>query len=268
MKFNFASKRNHGFWFDPIIVLLLAISHLSACNDIEPTTEVTLAKTMAVDVTPTSPAELPQDSTSAADISVNYSFPDKIKPEERYLLYLHGKIIENEGVYAISPEYGPYEYYETLGYFADAGFKVISEVRSPNTDIDVYSERVVSQINSLIEQGVPGENITVVGFSKGGAIAIFTSSKLRNPRVNFVLLAICGDEINKTPVVSLAGRILSLYEKSDEYGSTCKPLVGRSPDVTGFDEIEFNTGLRHGAFYTADPTWLEPLISWLNDEGP
>ena len=267
MKFNFVSKRNHGFWFDLIIVLLLALSLLSACNDIDPATEAAQAKTMAVDVTPTSPVELPDDSTPAADLSVKYSFPDKIEPEGRYLLYLHGKIIENEGVYAVSPEYGPYEYEETLGYFADAGFNVISEVRSANTDAYVYSDRVVSQINSLIEQGVPGENITVVGFSKGGWIAISTSSKLRNPRVNFVLIAICGDEINKTPRFSLAGRILSLYEKSDEYGSTCKPLVERSRNVTGFEEIEFTTGLRHGAFYAADPTWLEPLISWLNEEG-
>jgi hypothetical protein len=266
MKFNINSKRNRTFWLDIIVVLLIALSLLSACNDMDPATKAAPAKTIGMNVTPTPTFEFLQDSTPTVDIFTEYSFPDIVKPEGRYLIYLHGKIIENEGVYAISPEFGPYEYVEILKYFADAGFNVISEVRSANTDDYAYSDRVVTQINSLLEQGVPGENITVVGFSKGGAIAIATSSKLRNPDANFVLIAICGDEINKTPRFSLAGRILSLYEESDEYGSSCKPLAERSSNVTGFEEIEFTTGLRHGAFYTADPIWLEPLISWLNEE--
>ena len=267
MKLKFTSKRNRSFWLEILVILILALSFLCACNDIDPAAETATTNTIDMDMTPTPTIELPGDSTTTPDIITRYSFPNIIEPEGRYLIYLHGKIIENEGIHAISPEFGPYEYVETLEYFAVAGFNVISEVRSANTDIDAYSDRVVTQINSLLEQGVPSENITVVGFSKGGAIAIFTSSKLRNPHVNFVLIAICGDEVNKIPGLSLAGRILSLYEKSDEYGSSCKPLVERSPNVTGFEEIEFATGLRHGAFYTADPIWLDPLISWLNEEG-
>lgn len=267
MKLIFEQKHKQTLWFQITIVLLPTISLLPACSDVDPPIKATPAKTMTVEVTPTSPVEIQEDPTAVAEVSVNYSFPDKIEPEERYLLYLHGKIIENEGIGANSPEYGPYEFEEILKYFAQAGFNVIGEVRSPNTDIDEYSDKVTSQINTLLEQGVPSESITVVGFSKGGAIAIFTSSKLGNPRVNFVLLAICGDEINEVSEVSLAGRILSLYEESDELGSTCKPLVDRSPDVSGFDEIELSTGLRHGAFYSADSTWLEPLISWIFEGG-
>lgn len=267
MKLNFDQKHNQTSWFQIIIVLLPALSLLPACSDVDPPINAPPAKTMTVDLPPTSPVEIQDGPTGVAAVSVNYSFPDKIIPEERYLIYLHGKIIEDEGVVANSPEFGSYEFDEILKYFADAGFNVIGEVRSPNTDIVKYSEKVTSQIKTLLEQGVPSENITVVGFSKGGAIAIFTSSKLGHPHVNFVLIAICGDEINEISEVSLAGRILSLYEASDELGSTCKPLVERSPDVSGFDEIELATGLRHGAFYSADSTWLEPLISWIFEDG-
>jgi hypothetical protein len=267
MKFILNSIHKPLFWVGFRVVLLIALSSLSACNEIGPAAEIAPAKTTAIAATPTYTIELPGDSTPKVDVITRYSFPEWINPEDRYLIYLHGRIIENEGIYAISPEFGPYEYVETLKYFADEGFNVISEVRPANTDDYAYADRVVDQINILLEGGVPAENITVVGFSKGGGIAIFTSSKLRNPDANFVLIAICGDEINKIPRASLTGRILSLYEKSDEYGSSCKSLVERSPNVTGFEEIEFSTGLRHGAFYTADPIWLEPLISWLNEGG-
>jgi hypothetical protein len=263
------NERKHRLGFRPqvIIILLLTISLLAACSDVNPPINPTLAKTMIAAVTPTPAVEIQANPTAAANGSINHSFPEIIKPGARYLFYIHGRIIEDQGVPAVSPEFGTYEFDETLRYFAAAGFNVIAEVRSANTDVDEYSDKVISQINTLLQQGVPRENITVVGFSKGGWIAAFTSAKLRNPGVNFVLIAICGDELNAISTISLAGRILSLYEASDEFGSTCKSLVERSPGVTGFDEIEFNTGLRHGAFYTADSTWLDPLISWLLEEG-
>ncbi len=45
-----------------------------------------------------------QDSN--IDLSAGYSFPAKIDPTNHYLFYLHGKIIEDQGLPAISPEFG------------------------------------------------------------------------------------------------------------------------------------------------------------------
>ena len=129
--------------------------------------------------------------------------------------------------------------------------------------MDRYAKRVSEQVNTLIAEGVPSENITIVGFSKGAYITMLTSARLSNPDLNFVLIAICVDEIIANPSVLLTGRILSLYETSDEYGSSCKPLANRSPEVTDFEEIEFDTGKQHGAFYSADSVWLDPLIAWI-----
>ena len=35
-----------------------------------------------------------------------YFFPTSIDPAKRYLFYLHGKIIEDQGIPAVSPDYG------------------------------------------------------------------------------------------------------------------------------------------------------------------
>ena len=195
--------------------------------------------------------------------TISSSLPEIIDPDGQYLFYLHGKIIEDQGVDAVSPQFGPYEYEKILSYFAKAGFKVISEVRPAQTEAVAYANQVAIQVNSLLAQGVPSENITIVGFSKGGGIAIITSSILDMSDLNFVLIAICGDWIYGNSDVVLAGRILSLIEKSDPLGSTCQPLIDRSPSVIEFVEIEFSTGKQHGAFYSADPTWLDPMITWL-----
>ena len=118
-------------------------------------------------------------------------------------------------------------------------------------------------MNALLDAGVPAEHITVMGFSKGGAIAIRTSSRLGNERINFVLLAICGDWVFEWPGVDLSGRVLSIYETSDEFGRSCRSLADASTGISSFEEITLSTGKQHGAFYTADPLWLNPVIDWI-----
>jgi len=214
---------------------------------------------------PEAPTAQATDSpTSGTSGTVMSSLPDAIDPNGRYLFYIHGRIMEDEGVDAISPQFGLYEFTDILSYLAGAGFKTIGEVRSGSTDVDRYADGVAWQVERLLTEGVPGENITIVGFSKGGYITMLVSSKLGKPELNFVIIAICNEETIASPDIALAGRILSLYEASDEYGSSCRPLLARSRDVVEFDEIEFETGKQHGAFYSADPLWLAPMITWIN----
>ena len=56
-----------------------------------------------------------------------YAFPARIDPAAKYLFYLHGKIIEDQGLPAISPDYGEYQYAAILQALAGHGFHVISE---------------------------------------------------------------------------------------------------------------------------------------------
>ena len=39
-----------------------------------------------------------------------FQFPTTISASAKYLIYLHGKIVEDQGIPAVSPEFGEYEY--------------------------------------------------------------------------------------------------------------------------------------------------------------
>jgi poly(3-hydroxybutyrate) depolymerase len=97
--------------------------------------------------------------------------PQKVDAKAKYLFYLHGAIIENEGVNAVSPRFGAYEYEQILNTFVNKGFVVISEPRPRGTDIEKYAAKVVGQVNALLKAGVPPQHITIVGGSRGGQIA-------------------------------------------------------------------------------------------------
>lgn len=215
--------------------------------------------------TPVASTHVPteQSSPTAQQGRIFQELPDQVDDQQRYVIYLHGRIIEDEGTRPVSPVYGVYEYEEILNTLADAGLQVIAEVRPPDTDTEQYASRVVDQVNALLDAGVPAAHITVIGFSKGGGIAIFTSSLLQNEHVNFVLMAICGEWVFEWQNVDLNGRVLSLYETSDELGGTCRPLADASPGVSDFEEIALSTGKQHGAFYAADPVWLSLVTEWI-----
>jgi hypothetical protein len=172
--------------------------------------------------------------------------------------------MEEQGLGAVSSEFGPYLYEDILMQFESAGFQVISEVRNGLTDPNQYAGHVANQVETLIQAGVPQENINIIGFSKGGGIAILVSNKLDEPQLNFVFLAICGEWLEEDQALTAAGNILSIYETSDEYGNSCQLLLDRSPSIQSFTEIGLSTGEAHGLFYAPDPRWIEPVIDWMN----
>src|SRR3954462_785986 len=80
---------------------------------------------------------------------------------QHYLFYLHGKIIEDQGIPAVDTVngFGAYQYEDILNTFKEAGFTVLSEVRKKDTDPVEYAHKVVSQIDSLIKAGTDAGNI-------------------------------------------------------------------------------------------------------------
>jgi hypothetical protein len=182
----------------------------------------------------------------------------------RYLFYLHGRIIEDQGMEnAVSPEFGKYEYAEILDALADRGFIVISEARPKNTDITQYAKKVADQISALLKAGVPPGNITVAGASRGGAITHKASSILHNKDLNFVLLAGCGDGYHEGFDIDLVGNILSVYDYKDNKGAgSCADFFAKSKGVNRHKEIELKLGLGHGILYKPMEEWIGPTVEW------
>jgi len=208
-----------------------------------------------------------EDSSSAESAQYIFSeVPKEIDAEARYLFYLHGAIIERAGVRPTHPQFGIYEYQEILDVIAGRGFVVISEARPAATDGKAYAATVARQVRALITGGVPPEHITVVGFSKGGGIAITVSSILSEDRLNFVFMGACGPWLDARPEIVPHGRLLALREASDNLVGSCDGLFSRSAGDGERDEITLELGGGHGAFYRPRPEWVEPVIEWASAE--
>lgn len=127
----------------------------------------------------------------AAAQNVVTAFPEKPDPAGTYVIYLHGRVVENLGPRPTESAFGLYDYPAILEALASRGATVISNQRPAGTNVNEYAGRVVARIEDAIHNGVPPANIVVVGFSRGGDIAIHVSSLLRRPQVRHVLLAAC-----------------------------------------------------------------------------
>jgi hypothetical protein len=195
----------------------------------------------------------------AAGGAVHADVPASIDPAARYLIYLHGRILEVQGRQATSPDFGKYEYDAILKALADKGLVVISELRGPDTGPD-YAKKVAAQVRKLVAGGVPANHITVAGFSKGGFLARATAMELADPAVNFVIMAACGaraDDPGKPG--TLKGRILSLYDQSDEMAGPCARFFAPGMKTK---EVRLTTGLRHGLFFRPRPEWVDLIANW------
>ena len=159
---------------------------------------------------------------------------------------------------AVSQVFGAYEYEHILQTFVDKGFIVISEPRPKGTDVQQYAAKVVGQINSLVQAGVPPQKITVVGASKGGAIAVATSSQLKNRDINFALVAACGNS-------DMYGNVLSVWDYLDDTGAAmCGKYFAQAKGLNRHKEVELRVGLGHGILYRPLKEWVDLVIEWAN----
>lgn len=180
--------------------------------------------------------------------------------KSKVVFYLHGKILEDQGIRAHSHKYGPYLYQAILDSLNVNGFKVISELRPKNTEVSAYAAKVVKEIDSLLLEGYQPTDISVIGASKGGFIALEVSHLIQLPEINYVILAAC----NKANMPKFSGRVLSIYDKSDGFARDCRYL-SKAQGYTMFKEIITKTDLGHGLLYKPHSEWLVPTLEWLND---
>jgi len=258
-----------------VITLILIALSLASCGgglpeaSVEPPLIASPSPTATV--IPTAPAMDSPQLTSTA-LAARYGFPTDIDPTIRYLFYLHGRILEDQGLSAISPEYGEYQYQEILSVLESHGFAVISEQRPKNADGWEYAQRTTSQVTELLKAGVPAGSITVVGSSKGAAIATVVSDLVGNSDVNYVLLGSCHPTLIddwKQGGLILSGNVLAIYDfADDEYSGSCEELFNLSDGkgLSRHDELVLQVGTGHGILYKPLPEWVLPTVQWANQE--
>jgi pimeloyl-ACP methyl ester carboxylesterase len=207
------------------------------------------------------PAPTGSAPVAAGPRAAGRPLPETIDLRSRYVVYLHGAIVEGDDPRPISPEFGPYEFEAILRAFEARGFVVVAHQRPAQASPEAWAERTAGDVRSLLDAGVPGSRITVVGASKGGAIALLAAARLGRPELRFVVLGACSPALVGLGLRP-AGRILSIREGSDPIGGSCEPLLAASPDAAGHREIVLDTGLRHGFLFAPRPEWLDPAVAW------
>lgn len=206
----------------------------------------------------------------------SYNLPSAINPFANYIFFLHGKIVEEHGPNGIHPFFGIYDYHGIVKSFENRGFTVISEIRPKGTKLYKYAGKIVRQIKTLLANGIPPEQITVVGFSKGSAITLLVSANLKNSGVNFVVMSGCGHKgthvrrsykkLIGQSVQFLQGRFLSIYDESDQKCDICQKIFKSASDDATFKEIKVKNGLGHSLFYRPRRDWFEPVVEWINQK--
>ena len=187
-------------------------------------------------------------------------------PPQRYLFYLHGRIIEEQGINAISDQFGRYEYTAIIDTLQKHQFTVLSEARPKNTDIPFYANQLTKEVLKLIDTGIAPQNISILGASKGAVIATLTSTQLANPNINFILLGNCNEWVADNFELNLHGSILSIYEETDSFGGSCEGIIENSTGIRAFKEISIHTKLDHGFLYRPLKEWVIPAVDWAKEQ--
>ena len=195
--------------------------------------------------------------------TINSQFPTEIDPYGHYVFYSHGFIVEGHNPKPVHKTFGIYDFVAVKEALADESYHLIAYHRPKGTEPFVFAKKLAADVEALITAGVAESNISLVGFSRGGALSIMAANELKRTNINLIILAGCAGLIKKLPSVKAYGKVYSIFERSDQVGS-CQFLIDRN-EVTKFEEISINTGLSHGAFYKPKDEWVLPIKKWLKD---
>ena len=191
------------------------------------------------------------------------------EPAPRHLIYLHGRIVQDQqSARPQHPRFGYYEMEAILGAFRKRGLAVTGEIRPKSASVAESADRVVEQVRHLLDSGAPASHVTVVGASMGAAIALEAAARLQQPGLRFAVLGACLSgsvrDILAREARGPSGHVLSVREASDELTEPCpswKTEPGRLPALEA-REIVLHTGLGHGFLYRPLPEWVNPVAEW------
>jgi len=192
---------------------------------------------------------------------------ENIDKNAKYIFYMHGAVLEWGGRRSQD-----YRYNDILSELFSKGFVVIGETRNfvnPNE----YADKVASQVNKLLSAGVIPKNITIAGHSKGGLIAMISSSIIQNSDIVYVNFAGCGlagsqfergtVEFSNSKASRSKGYLISVYDRSDAVSGSCKVALDKMVQ-TKSKEIVLEVGGGHELFYKPHKDWIQILVNSAN----
>jgi hypothetical protein len=211
-------------------------------------------------------------SSPAIAGTVISTVPSQPDPSANYLLYLHGRGVD-DGSWSSKRAYD-----KNVQALSERGFVVISEARKKGAikkfprDHEKYAQKIANEVNKLLEAGVPAGNVVVAGYSRGGVIAQISSGLIGNSDVKFVIMAGCiaGDgkykkaipTILKRHTPKLKGQFLSLRDDGDKNFGSCVDYFMKASAKPEYKEIILSTGKGHSAFREPADEWLKPIVDW------
>lgn len=189
-----------------------------------------------------------------------------VAKDATYVFFYHGAIAEGTVENPISERHGIYDLSGLKQSLDSDAYYLIAETREKNASVQAHAQRLADTVSKLIQQGVNPENISIIGFSKGGGIVATAAGLIGNSHIRYALLASCPKASETVVWPPFEGHLLSLYEQDDFWAGSCGFLTQGSPKVSEFKEIALETGLGHGEFYRPQQRWLEPLLAWVSPE--
>lgn len=193
----------------------------------------------------------------------SYGMPTAVNSSAKYLFFHHNYYVETKGTD------GDCKYYDILKSFSDRGYTVISEIRPKDVSVVEYAKSAAERVQKLLDAGVPPENITVAGHSKGGVITIRVASLLEKPKINYVVLAGCGIkalEKGYPDFTPLKGNFLSVNVSTDKVAGSCKTAFSQAGEGFAGKEITLDSPAGHQLFFKPVDAWIEPMMSWLKEQ--
>lgn len=197
-----------------------------------------------------------------ASAEIYLAYPETVDIGQNYVFYLHGKIVEGADTRPEHPRWGTYDFPAVVDALTTDSYHLIAVHRSAGKNSIEHATELAAKIRSYQDQGLDPTQMTIIGFSKGGAIAILAMNTLKQENLTTILLAACADWTHDAADILAYGKLYSIFEKSDRVGS-CAPIQKRSELLVEFKEIEIDTGFEHGAFYQPLQDWVVPVKKWI-----
>lgn len=202
----------------------------------------------------------PAAGNAAADSVAASPRADACPPH--HLIYLHGRIVQESGRHAVSPEFGPYRFDDIVEALGRRGAVVHAGLRAPGTELQAAADAAAAEVRALKAAGVASQDIAVVGASQGAIIALLAADRLADPELRVVALAACNGWVRDELAPRPSGYLFDIHERSDSIAGSCAEVFAASPGVTASRALELETGLGHGFLYAPLPEWVEPALDW------
>ncbi len=179
---------------------------------------------------------------------------------KKHIFYLHARIVELHGIHAMSEQFGRYHYSDIIDSLEAFGAQVYHEVRNTETDFYLFCNKISHQVDSLIQIGTVPQDISIIGASKGGVMAMYISN-INTNQINYILLGANSTAIEQENDWNLHGNILGIYEVSDSLAN--KDYAHWKSPNCNIEELVLQTGLRHGFLYKPIKEWVLPVREWI-----